>query len=90
MIKGFYVDCDGDVFHMKNGKITGINGFDYGDEWEEEAIDCEEAWQQYLDSICGVDHGCSDDSDCWELDWSEEAEETEPDDLIRQLVSFHD
>ena len=64
MIKSFYVDCDGDVFHMKNGKITGINGFDYGDEWEEEAIDCEEAWQQYLDSICGVDHGCSDDSDC--------------------------
>lgn len=78
MIKGFYIDCDGDAFHMKNGKVTGINGFDYGDDWEQEAIEAEETWQQYLNSICGVDHGCSneDDNDCWELDW-EEAEEIE-------------
>ena len=35
MIKGFYVDCDGDAFEIEDGEVVSVNGFEQ-DEFDDD------------------------------------------------------
>lgn len=37
MIKGFYIDCDGDAYRIEDGEVLSVNGFEY--DWSDDDDD---------------------------------------------------
>lgn len=78
MIKGIYIDIDGDAFKVVNGKVVSINGFENCfEDWEDEDFD----FDDYEDLWNDEDE---DFSDTYGEDW----EDINPDDLILELLNF--
>ena len=90
MIKGFYINKRANTGALiEEGEIIRVSeDFSYGDcfaTWEEELSSFDENDFDFSDSYC---ENWADEED--ELDFWEECEEKEADDLIRELLDFDD
>ena len=90
MIKGFYINKERNTGALiEEGEIIRVNDdFSHSDcsaTWEEELFDFDENDFDFSDSY---GENWAEEKD--ELDFWEECEEIEPDDLILELLNFND